>query len=397
MSHRALILAAMARGKSRIRSLGTGADVQSTAAALRLFGVATGPEHVESPGIGGWTPPPQPVDAGNSATTMRLLAGAVAGRPFTTTLYGDPSLMRRPMERLAAPLRSLGAEVSIATGGRPPITVDGGDLHGAAIEIPIPSAQVRTAVALAALQAAGGTSITSPPGFRDHTERWFTALGLGSGDTRFAVRPGPVPSLEIEMPADPSSAAFMWVSAAVNTGSTVLTERVSLNPGRIGLLGILRRMGAEVKVVETGQVMGDPLGDVEVTGSELTGVEVRGIEAVQTLDEMPALAVAAAHAAGPTMVADVAELRSKETDRITAIVAMIRGFGGRAGETADGFEIEPAPLTGGVVDPRGDHRIAMAAAVAAGCGVEVEVEDFEIAGVSWPGFEHALEAMWSSR
>jgi 3-phosphoshikimate 1-carboxyvinyltransferase len=397
MSHRSLILAAMARGKSRILRLGGGADVESTRAALRLLGVTIGSDEVASPGIDRWTQPAEAVDAGNSATTMRLLAGAVAGRPFVTTFEGDRSLMSRPMERLAAVLRSLGAGVSVGADGRPPVTVTGTMLHGAHVEIPIPSAQLRTAAALAALQASGATSISSPPGYRDHTERWLAALGLGSGDAPFVVDPGAVPPLEMELPADSSSAAFLWVSAAINRGSTVLTERVTLNPGRIGLLAILRRMGAEVNAFETGQVLGDPVGDVEVTGSELAGVEVRGVETVQAIDELPALAVAAAHAVGPTVVADAAELRAKETDRIAAIVAMIGSLGGRARDTSDGFEIEPVPLTGGIVESRGDHRIAMAAAVAAGSGVEVEVDGFGATGVSWPGFEHALEAMWSSR
>jgi 3-phosphoshikimate 1-carboxyvinyltransferase len=356
-----------------------------------------GSDEVVSPGIDLWTQPAETVDAGNSATTMRLLAGAVAGRPFVTTFEGDRSLMSRPMERLAAVLRSLGAGVSVGADGRPPVTVTGAMLHGARVEIPIPSAQLRTAAALAALQASEPTSISSPPGYRDHTERWLAALGLGSGDAPFVVNPGAVPPLEMELPADSSSAAFLWVSAAVNRRSTVLTERVTLNPGRIGLLAILKRMGADVTVSETGRVIGDPVGDVEVTGSGLVGVEVRGVETVQAIDELPALAVAAAHAVGPTLVADAAELRAKETDRIAAIVAMIRGLGGSAQATSDGFEIEPAPLTGGIVDSRGDHRIAMAAAVAAGSGVEVEVEGFGATTVSWPGFEHALEAMWSSR
>lgn len=397
MSHRSLILAAMASGKSRILHQGGGADVESTRAALRLFGVAVGSDEVVSPGIDRWTESAEAVDAGNSATTMRLLAGAVAGRPFVTTFHGDRSLMSRPMGQLAAALRSLGAAVSVGGDGRPPVTVTGARLHGAHVEIPTPSAQLRTAAALAALQASGATSISSPPGYRDHTERWLAALGLGAGQAPFVVNPGAVPPLEVELPGDSSSAAFLWVSAAVNRGSTVLTERVTLNPGRIGLLAILKRMGAEVTVSETGRMLGDPVGDVTVTGSGLSGVEVRDVETVQAIDELPALAVAAAHAVGPTVVADAAELRAKETDRIAAIVAMIRGLGGRARETADGFEIEPVPLTGGTIDPRGDHRIAMAAAVAAGNGVEVDVDGFAVTGVSWPGFEHALEAMWSSR
>lgn len=397
MSHRALFLAAMAAGRSRVRSLGPGADVESTRDCLRALGIVVEGEVVSSPGVERWEAPIRPLDAGNSATTMRMLAGAVAGRPFTTTISGDESLMRRPMARLAEPLRTLGADVAIGARGRPPVVVTGAALLGVPIELAVPSAQVRTATALAALQASGATTITSPPGFRDHTERWLHALGLGSGDTTFEVRPGPVPPFDVEIPADPSSAAFLWVGAAIAPRSVVVTEGVSLNAGRVGLLEVLEWMGAGVRVGVTGEVMGDPVGDVQVTGAGLRGVEVRGVVAVRILDELPALAVAAAHAEGITAVGDAAEARTKESDRIAATVAMINDLGGRAREQPDGFEIDPVGLSGGTVDSRGDHRIAMAAAVAAGRGVEVVVEGFGAAAVSWPGFERALEAMWSSR
>lgn len=397
MSHRALIFAAMAQGRSLIRGQGPGADVESTREALRAFGVTVEGDHVSSEGIESWTAPAHTLEAGNSATTMRLLAGAVAGRPFTTTITGDDSLMRRPMRRVADPLRALGAGVEISSDGTPPLVITGGPLRGTSVEIPIPSAQVRTAVALAAIQGTGTTSIASPPGFRDHTERWLRAWGMGSGDAVFDIHPGPIPPMEIELPGDPSSAAFLWVAAALTPGSTVSTERVSLNPGRLGLLHQLRAMGAEVAMTRTGDVLGDPVGDVVVTGAALNGVTVGGVDTVKTLDELPVMAIAAAFSDGPTVVSDAAELRAKETDRIATTVAMVIALGGQARETPGGFEIDPVPLTGGSVDAGGDHRIAMAAAVAATRGVAVEVEGFSAAAVSWPGFDKVLEAMWSSR
>jgi len=399
LSHRALFLAAMAEGESSIRGLGPGADVRSTAAVLRCFGVEVVADSVRSPGVASWAPPGEPLDAGNSGTTMRLLAGAVAGRPFTTTIAGDDSLMSRPMHRLVGPLRALGAVVAVSERGTPPLVVTGGDLRGTTLELALPSAQVRTAVSLAALQAEGATAISSPPGYRDHTERWFHHLGLGEldADGRFSVRPGPVPALDVAIPGDPSSAAFLWVAAAICPGASVETAHVSLNAGRIGILDALAAMGAEVAITATGDILGDPIGDVRVTAGELRGIELHGVDVVRTLDELPVLAVAAAHAEGRTVISDAAELRTKESDRIAATVAMIAALGGTAAETPDGFVVEPVPLAGGRVDCRRDHRIAMAAAIAATRGATVAVEGFDSVGISWPEFDLALEAMWSSR
>ncbi|HAX82865.1 MAG TPA: 3-phosphoshikimate 1-carboxyvinyltransferase, partial [Actinobacteria bacterium] len=249
MSHRALILAAMASGDSRLRGLGPGADVGSTVRCLRQFGIeitpAARPELVRSPGVQGWRDVDTALDAANSGTTVRLLAGAVAARPFTTRLTGDPSLRRRPMRRLIYPLSSLGAVVTVSRAGTLPITITGAPLVGTTVWLPEASAQVRSAFALAALQAKGISTVDSPPGFRDHTERWLQALGRGRrrGDTGFEVHPGPVPALDITVPGDPSSAAFLWTAAAMSDAE-VTTPGVSLNPGRIGLLDVIATMGA---------------------------------------------------------------------------------------------------------------------------------------------------------
>jgi len=302
------------------------------------------------------------------------------------------------MRRLVEPLGALGARVSVSDAGTPPVVVDGGPLRGAPVSIPIASAQVRTAVALAALQALGPTTVDSPPGFRDHTERWFTHLGLGEAITAtgFRIDPGPVPPFRAVLPGDPSSASFLWAAAALSPGSTVRVRKVSLNPGRIGFLDLLASMGAIVDIVPKGDVLGDPVGDVTVTGAALHGTTIGGVAAVRALDELPLVAVVAGFAEGITTVGDAAELRTKESDRIATTVDMIRALGGRAESTESGFAVEGTGLSGGTVAAGHDHRIAMAAAVAATGAGSVVVDGFEIAAVSWPGFEQVLEETWSS-
>ena len=400
LSHRALIYAAMAEGRSTIAGLGPGADVASTAAALGVLGVDVGSDGtVDSPGVEGWTRPPAPIDAGNSGTTMRLLAGALAGRPFSSTLVGDRSLMRRPMRRLVEPLRALGARVEVAGAGTAPLTVGGGRLLGSDVVIPMASAQVRSAVALAALQADGPSRIDSPGGFRDHTERALQAAGAGTWETatRFRIDPGPLPAAEWRIPGDPSSAAFLLAAAALLPGAAVTTREIALNPGRIGFLAVLEDMGAMVHGAVTTESAGEPVGDVTVTGAQLRGVTIAGDLTVRCLDELPLLALVAATAEGPTTIRDAAELRAKESDRVASTVALISALGGTAHPTDDGMVIAGnAELRPGLVNAAGDHRIVMAAAVAATAAGSVEIAGFESAAVSWPGFAEVLEQVWSS-
>ena len=400
LAHRALILAAMAEGTSLVANQPGGADVLSTRAATAALGVEHDRERVTSPGISAWSPPPMAIDCGNSGTTMRLLAGALAGSPVGASLVGDPSLMRRPMSRLIKPLTALGADISVAEGGTAPIKVTGTRLEGARVSVPMASAQVRTAVALAAINAHGATTIDSPPGFRDHTERWLTHLGLGriESETTFVVTPGPVPAFEITLPGDPSSAAFLWAAAAVLPGSRIVTPNVSLNPGRTGFLEILETMGVGVTLEPGDPVLGDPVGTITVEGAKLIGIDVSGDLTVRSLDELPLLAVVAAAAEGRTTVTDAGELRVKESNRIASSVRLARLAGAEASDHADGFTVDPirAPLGEGLLDAGGDHRVAMAGAVAALVrGAPVSVAGFEAADVSWPGFGEVLEGMWS--
>jgi 3-phosphoshikimate 1-carboxyvinyltransferase len=401
LSHRSLIFGAMAEGESAITGLAPGLDVRSTLDAILSLGVRWDGSILVSPGVAGWVTPHGPIDCGNSGTTIRLLLGALSGRPFTTRLVGDESLSRRPMERVARPLRALGATVQPTADGTAPVDVSGGYLRGCRVEIDVASAQVRSAFELAAVQAEGESAITSPPGYRDHTERMLEAMGRGDrlSATEFRIVPGPIPPERYDVPGDPSSAAFLWASAAVIPGSEVTTPSVSLNPGRLGFLQALEAMGAQVAGSVTGTFHGDVVGDVVVGGADLRAIEVSGNDVAGMIDELPLLAVVAAYADGVTRVGDAGDLRTKESDRIATTVAMIRALGGGAEEADDGFSVVGTGfLEAGTVDSHGDHRIAMAAAVAAtGSRGPVRISEAGAASVSWPGFYDALESMWSSR
>lgn len=402
LSHRALIFAAMAEGQSTVTGLGPGEDIVSTKRIVETLGVEIVGETLVSPGIDHWREPAGPLDCGNSGTTMRLMAGALAPRPFATTLTGDASLTRRPMKRLVGPLRALGLEVGLSAAGTAPVSIGkAGGMRPADIAIPMASAQVRSAFSLAAVQGEGVSRVDSPPGFRDHTERWMEAMGLGEKETatRFAIHPGPVPPWRFEVPGDPSSAAFLWASAAISPGSTVTTPGISLNPGRIGFLQILEAMGAGIEAEVTGAMLGDPVGTVTVRGQGLNATEVTGTVAAAALDELPLVAILGAYAEGITVVRDAAELRAKESDRVASSVEMVRALGGGAEPAPDGFSILGTGwLESGTVKSHHDHRIAMAAAVAATRATgPVTVEGAGMADVSWPGFFDDLEATWSSR
>jgi 3-phosphoshikimate 1-carboxyvinyltransferase len=303
------------------------------------------------------------------------------------------------MHRLVAPLTCLGGSISTSPEGTSPLEVGGvRNVHGGSVTIDVASAQVRSAFELAALNAAGSSTIDSPPGFRDHTERWLSAVGRGewSSSTAFTVHPGPIAPARYDVPGDPSSAAYLWALAATQPDGEILTPNVSLNAGRLGFLQILEEMGAEIEAAVTGVVGGDPIGDVIVRGRSLTAVDIAGDLVASALDEMPLVAVVGAFAQGITRVSDAAELRVKESDRIASTTAMIRALGGGIEAKPDGFDVVGTGfLEGGTVESAHDHRIAMSAAVAAmRSDGPVTIRGADIAGVSWPGFYETLEALW---
>jgi 3-phosphoshikimate 1-carboxyvinyltransferase len=399
-SHRALIFAGFAKGTSVVRGLGTGEDVGSTRRILGQLGVVFEGDTVVSPGVTNWETPSSDLDCGNSGTTMRLMAGALSAATFESTLIGDASLSGRPMQRLVGPLEALGGHIT-TTGGTAPLKVGGPevDRHPGDVILPIASAQLRTAYCLAAIQGTEPSTIASPPGFRDHTERWLTAMGRGEriGESVFRILPGDVTATTYDVPGDPSSAAFLWAAAAIRPGSTVTTPGISLNPGRIGFLQVLEMMGAHIEAEVTGSILGDPIGTVSVTGRPLSGVTLSGPVIAGALDELPLVAVVASFADGMTRVTDALELRTKESDRIAATVGMIQALGGGAQELDDGFEIVGLGfLDGGDVQTHHDHRIAMAGAVAgASSQGGAVIHDASVANVSWPDFYEVLESLWS--
>jgi 3-phosphoshikimate 1-carboxyvinyltransferase len=396
VSHRALIFAAMAAGRSVVRGAAHGADVASTAASLARLGldVPAGPvpRLLSVEGLGWQVAREADLDAGNSGTTMRLLTGALAGRPGRFVLSGDASLSSRPMERVASPLRRMGASVSLAEGGRPPIRVEGRPLRGIAYDIPIASAQVKGAVLLAGLQAEGPTSVAEPGASRDHTERMLAWLGLP-----VSIAPGtvtlaagkhlPLPAFELDVPGDFSSAAFWVVAATLVPGSQVCIEGVGVNPSRTGLLEILVSMGAEVEVIPQAAEP-ELVGSLRARAAGLRGVRVSGGVVARTIDELPLVAVAATQAEGVTTIRDAAELRVKESDRLAVLASGLRELGANVEEAPDGLSVRgPTPLHGGRVESAGDHRMAMAFAVAAMVAAgPVTIGGWEGTAISYPGF-----------
>jgi 3-phosphoshikimate 1-carboxyvinyltransferase len=398
ISHRALLLNAVADGPARVRGLSDGADVASTAACLRALGVEIQDGQVVGRGLRGLRPASAPLDCGNSGTTMRLLAGLLAGQPFTTTLVGDESLSRRPMDRVAEPLRLMGAHAETS-----PLRVGGQPLRGVDHRLPVASAQVKSALLLAGLSANGTTSVREPAPSRDHTERMLGAMGvpLELGALRVSLA-GPVRRLDpvdVEVPGDLSAAAFWLVAAALHGTGSVLVEHVGVNPGRMGVLAVLERMGAEIRWRREELEGREPVADLEVgPGSELRPFGVAGTQVAGLIDELPVLAVAAAAIPGTSRITGASELRVKESDRISAMAAGLGAMGADVTELVDGWEIRGSPyLEGARVDSRGDHRVAMALAVAGLLAAGVtEVVGAECVEISYPGFWDQLEALCSS-
>lgn len=415
ISHRALIISAMARGRSRIEGLLTGEDVLSTAAALRAMGVrieaeGSGAYEVDGVGAGALLDPAAPLDMGNSGTSARLLMGLVASNPITATFTGDASLSRRPMARVVRPLQRIGATFLGPAGDRLPLTVRGVS-HALPLvhRMEVASAQVKSALLLAGLNTPGITQVIEPVPTRDHSERMLKLFGAplevsagANGERRIRLTgQAELRPQHLQVPGDISSAAFLIVAALVVPGSDLRIEGVGINPLRTGLLDQLRRMGGDIVLSDERDVGGEPVAHLRVRHSRLRAIDVPAEAAPSMIDEFPIFFIAAAFAEGTTRTRGLAELRVKESDRLAAMAEGLRAIGVSAAEQPDGLLIEGsagAPLPGGgLVDPRLDHRIAMSFAVA---GLHarraISIADMSPAATSYPDFAATLTGLTRS-
>lgn len=399
ISHRALLLSALANGVSLISGFLPSGDCLATLACLRALGVKVETDDVTTltvhgRGLYGLRAPAAPLHCARSGTTMRLLAGILAGQPFTSTLTGDPQLLDRPMRRVVEPLRRTGAKIE-TTDGHAPVTIRGRRLHGGDHTLSIPSAQVKSALLLAGLYADGPTTIRQPGPARDHTERMLAAMraSIKTDGLSITLSPSSLSPLSVRVPGDISSAAFPLVAALLLPDSEVTLARVGVNPTRTGLLDVLSAMGADIAVSDRKEQGGEPVADVTVCASDLQGVEIGGDTVVRMIDEFPVLAVAATQARGTTIVRDATELRAKETDRIATVATELCKLGARIESLPDGFVVDgPTPLYGAVVDSHGDHRLAMAMAVAGLIAQgEVVIQNAECMDDSFPGFVELMQ------
>ncbi len=404
VSHRAVLLAAIGEGETRISGFGRSDDTESTIRAVRELGVRVDEVDVDElvvhgVGLRGLEPPGRPIDCGNAGTLARLLAGMLAGQAGRRfELAGDASLSARPMRRVAEPLRRMGARVETED-GHLPMAIEGAALRGIEYELPVASAQVKSAILLAGLYADGVTTVVEPLPTRDHTELMLQAAGARVVRSARSVSVQPAERLRlgaVEVPGDVSSAAPFLVAATLLAGSELHVHGVGLNPRRTGLLDILDRMGARITAYNRRRIGGEPAGDLDVRHAELVSTDVGPDEVPLAVDELPLFALAAACAHGTSTLRGAAELRAKETDRIEAVVDGLRALGAHIRATRDGFRIRgvPARLRGGTVDSRGDHRIAMLGAVAGLVSREgVAIRGADAASVSFPGFFELLDSL----
>lgn len=403
ISHRYVLLSSLAPGRSVIEHLSSGADVAATIACVRALGsdvTVISPGVIEVTGRSDWTRPLAELNAENSGTTMRLMAGLLAACPFESTLTGDASLRRRPMRRVIDPLTAMGARIS-SQDGLAPLVIQGGPLRGVEWTPPVPSAQIKSAILLAGLRASGTTTVTEPAETRDHTERAFPLFGLSCDvqGLHVSVQGGQRPSApesRLHVPGDPSSAAVWAAAAAVIPGSQVHIRDVALNPRRIGFLSALERLGAEVSVSQESLLGGEPVGTITVAFGDRRDTSIEASEVPGLIDELPVLAACAA--AGRRLeVSGAQELRVKESDRITALVTGFRALGVNAEERPDGFVIDGrTQASGGHADAVGDHRLVMAfAIVAIAASGPTRIDDADCVSVSYPTFEADLRRLVS--
>jgi 3-phosphoshikimate 1-carboxyvinyltransferase len=397
ISHRSLLIGALSPGPTRVHGFGRGGDTESTIAAVRALGGFVDDADETELVVHGADFRDAEIDCGNAGTLMRLITGLLAGKDGSYVLTGDESLSARPMERIAEPLRRMGAQVD-TTDGHAPVRLAAAPLHGIDYELPVASAQIKSSLLLAGLAAEGATTVVEPTPTRDHTELMLEAGGVRvtRRPTSVTVHPGTPTLDEITVPGDISSAAPLLVAAALLPGSDLTVHDLGLNPRRTGLLDVLERMGARIAIFDRRREGREPAGSVQVEFGELVATEVRAEEVPAMVDELPLVALLAAHARGETRVRGARELRVKETDRIEAVADALRAVGARIRTHEDGWTITGVPqrVRGGRVDARGDHRIAMLGAIAGLASREgVEVQGAEVAAISFPGFYDLLETV----
>jgi 3-phosphoshikimate 1-carboxyvinyltransferase len=397
ISHRSIMLGALAEGTTRVSGFLEGEDALATVAAFRAMGVAIeGPEDgevtIHGVGLHGLQVPSAALDMGNSGTSIRLLSGLLAGQAFDTELTGDVSLRKRPMGRVMDPLKLMGARIEGAERGTPPLHIAGGQaLQGIHYDLPMASAQVKSCVLLAGLYAEGTTSVTEPAPTRDHTERMLQGFGYTVRSEQGVISltgGGRLLATDIDVPADISSAAFFLVAASIAPGSDLLLTHVGINPTRIGVLNILRAMGADITLRHEREIGGEPVADIRVRYAPLQGIEIPLDQVPLAIDEFPALFIAAACASGRTVLHGAEELRVKESDRIAAMAAGLTTLGVVNEVLDDGIIIEGGPIGGGVINTFHDHRIAMSFAIAAlRADEEIRILDCDHVSTSFPGFD----------
>lgn len=402
ISHRAVMLAAISRGTSRIKGFLYGNDCNNTIACFKQLGVEIDNQDDEimvyGKGLQGLRPSVETLNVGNSGTTMRLICGILAGQNFKSEITGDSSIRRRPMDRIVLPLRQMGAHIAGSNGSNlAPLLIDRGTLKGIDYTLPVPSAQVKSAVLLGGLYAQGQTTVREQLRSRDHTEVMLQSFGANvvANNGKITLAPSELVAQDILVPGDISSAAFFMAAAAALPGSHLVIEQVGLNPTRTGIIDVLRDMGGQIEVDNVFQSGGELIGDLIIKGSTLYGTEISGEIIPRLIDEIPVIAVIAALAEGTTTITGAAELKVKESNRITAMVSELQKLGVQISELPDGMRIDgPNKIIGGRVESYGDHRIAMAMAVAGLFAQEsVRINDSDCIGISYPNFIETLSAI----
>jgi 3-phosphoshikimate 1-carboxyvinyltransferase len=401
ISHRSIMLGAIANGVTTVRGFLRGEDNMSTMHAFRAMGVEINDDgetiHITGRGLHGLKEPGDVLDCGNSGTTIRLITGLLSGQSFFSVVTGDQYLRKRPMKRVVDPLSRMGARIAGRNGGTlAPLAINGGSLKGIDYQSPVSSAQIKSSIMLAGLYAEGETSVSEPSLSRDHSERMFRHFGasLVRHDSGVTVRGGvELTAQEVTVPGDISSAAFFMVAALITPNSELLIKNVGVNPSRTGVIDILQAMGGNIQLLDEREVSGEPVADILVRSSRLKGILISGSVVPRAIDEFPAICVAATRAEGVTTIRDAKELRVKETDRITAMADNLRKFGISVTETEDGMDITGSEqLIGGTVDSCGDHRIAMSMSIAAlVASSAITVTDIGCVATSFPTFFPLLE------